>query len=367
LLQILSNLIGNAIKFTNDGYVRLTVYTENKRTIEDTSLKAGTVVDLVMEVTDTGIGIPEHLQNSVFDEFVQAEDRKTQGTGLGLAITRRLVNLMGGTVSFTSAVNQGSTFKVVIPEVSCVDNVDSRSTGRAVNPESIEFEKATILVVDDYEVNRNYLKDALKKSKIEVLQASNGDQALQIAKRHNPCLIITDTRMPKMDGFKLLEKIKRDRSLRHIPVIAYTASAMKASRQRILESDFAGLLVKPVLVSELYQELCKHLPFKQILPEHGDRDQHHGEIDEKIHDQLSLIASLESGFMQKYEAYTKRQPIAEIKAFGNELQELGTSHNSRLLIQYGEEMVNAADNFNIERILVLINRFPELVRQIKSL
>jgi CheY-like chemotaxis protein len=235
-----------------------------------------------------------------------------------------------------------------------------------VNPEFVEFEKATILVVDDFEVNRKYLKDALKNSNISVIMASNGKQALMKAQKEIPALIITDVRMPKMDGFELLKHIKEDKALCRIPVIAYTASAMTESRMRILNSDFDGLLVKPVLVSELYMELCKHLPHKSTAPEKTDESTVNAEIRENIRNGKELLTSLETGFATRIDSFKKRQPISEIKDFGTDLKTLGQLHNSNILINYGDEMIRSADNFDIEKILVLINKFPELTIKLKS-
>ncbi len=367
LLQIISNLISNAIKFTNAGHVLLKVYPESLKIVEDTPQKSGTFADLVIEVKDSGIGIPHHLQRSIFEEFVQAEDRQTQGTGLGLAITKRLVDLMHGSISLTSSSDQGSTFKIVLPEVVCFENFHHALPEDKVNPEFIEFEKATILVVDDFEINRNYLHDALKDTNISVVMASNGHQALIKVKKEKPQLIITDIRMPVMDGFELLKKIREDATLCHIPVIAYTASAMTESTKRIVNSDFAGMLVKPVLLRELYVELCKHLPYKSTMPETVDQHSVNEYVEERIVRLEELIETLDNDFTTRCDAFKKRQPIAEIKDFGHDLKNLGQLHHANNLIHYGDEMIRSAENFDIERILVFINRFPELVNKLKVL
>ncbi len=367
LLQIISNLIGNAIKFTGKGEIKLTVCAENIRVDEKLPLKSDTFADLVIEVNDTGIGIPEDLQEIIFNEFVQADDRKTQGTGLGLAITKRLVTLLGGSVSLTSSLNTGSTFKVIIPGVACSDDAKRKISEDDFIPEFIQFEKSLILVVDDNKENRNYLKDALKNSGITVSMASNGNQALTIARKKLPRLIIADIRMSRMDGFELLKLIRADENLHHIPVIAYTASAMKSSKERILDHDFAGLLIKPVLVSELYKELCRHIPFTSKEHVANGQSFMHDDNKEDVHQLRELIQTLETRFVKKCEAFTSRQPIAEIKEFGDGLIHLGRAHNAKNLISFGEEMLHAANDFNIERILVLINKFPELLNKLKAL
>ncbi|MEI6888670.1 MAG: ATP-binding protein [Bacteroidales bacterium] len=367
LSQIISNLIGNAIKFTDKGRIRLKVYPENLRIVEHSPYNSDTFASLVIEVQDTGIGIPVGLQENIFNEFVQADDRKTQGTGLGLAITKRLVSLMGGSVSLTSSLNKGSTFKVIIPEVACHNDIERKMPENDFSPELIVFEKSLVLVVDDNKENRNYLKDALKNSGITVIMASNGNQALTIAKKELPQLIIADIRMSKMDGFALLKLIRQDEALRHVPVIAYTASAMKTSKVRIFENDFAGLLLKPVLVSELYKELCRHLPYTSKEKQPAGPTLLNTDYKEDVYRVKELVQALETGFTEKCAAFANRQPLAEIKEFGDGLITLGNTHNAISIIRFGEEMMHAANNFDIERILVLINKFPELVNKLKAL
>ncbi|MEX2428246.1 MAG: ATP-binding protein, partial [Bacteroidales bacterium] len=223
--QILFNLIGNAIKFTDEGEVKLKVYSENPKIVEYTAEKSEEFIDLVIEVSDTGAGISKEVQEEIFKPFTQAvEHRQEGGTGLGLAITRRLVTLMNGTIKLSSALNQGTTFTIKIPDVAFLRDLEHQLPENHIDPRSVEFEDATILVADDIEHNRKFLLDALKKSRLKILEAKDGREAYRLAKKTIPKLIISDIRMPVMDGFKLLNKIKEDEQLKHIPVIAYSAS-----------------------------------------------------------------------------------------------------------------------------------------------
>jgi PAS domain S-box-containing protein len=365
LLQVISNLISNAVKFTNKGFVRLKVGVLNQKPGKSDS--AGTMLaDLHVHVEDSGIGIPASLHESVFDEFVQADDRKTQGTGLGLAITKRLVGLMGGTISLSSEPDKGSRFTVVLPGISCYHSIESGSAPDQFSPEFIEFENATLLVVDDHEVNRNYLNDALKNSGLRILMASSGSQALKLAREEKPDLIITDTRMPRMDGFVFMKKIRDIDFLADVPVIAYTAAAMKSSMEKITESGFNGILVKPVLVHELYRELCRHLKYSTSMPEKLPAASSSFLQDDQIVQAGELLRLLDEDYRKRYETYTKRQPISEIREFGSDLVQLGNRHKAGSLVCYGGEMVHAADDLNIERILALVGKYPELVEQIKK-
>ena len=299
LRQIILNLIGNAIKFTEKGSIRLKVYAENPQIITYSIGKTDEFVDLIIEVTDTGIGISKEMQEEIFNPFVQVQGqdiKKYGGTGLGLAITHRLVQLMNGTIELESQLNEGSSFKIKIPEVSYLRDIEKRTEEIQLDTTDIEFEKATIIVADDVEHNRKYLIDALKKTNIEIVEAEDGQHAFLLAKKIVPDLIITDIRMPVLDGFELLNKLKSDDALEHIPVIAYSASVMKAQRDRIRKSKFAGLLIKPVQVTELYLELMNNLPYKSIKATGPDLSLSGKESTNEVSDLPGLIHSLDTQF-----------------------------------------------------------------------
>ena len=265
LRQIIFNLIGNAIKFTNQGHVKLKVFTENMQVVTYNNEKSEEFLDLVIEVEDTGIGISKEIMEEIFDPFIQARDQKNiGGTGLGLAITRRLTILMNGTISLKSELGKGSTFMVKIPEIAFKRDFVSTKITLQINPADIVFERSTILVVDDVEQNRSFIRDTLKNTGITVLEAEEGFKALELAIKVVPDLIISDIRMPNMDGFELLIKLKTNKKLKNIPVLAYSASVLKDQKERIHQSRFDGLLTKPVNITELYLELMNHLPYKEV-------------------------------------------------------------------------------------------------------
>ncbi|MGD0343190.1 MAG: response regulator, partial [Bacteroidales bacterium] len=154
LRQIILNLIGNAVKFTEKGNIILKVYTENPQIIKYSTEKTEEFIDLIIEVMDTGIGISKEMQDEVFNPFVQGQGqnvKKYGGTGLGLAITQRLVQLMNGTIDLDSQLNRGSSFKIKIPGVSYLRDFDKRTEEIQLDPADIVFEKATIIVADDVE------------------------------------------------------------------------------------------------------------------------------------------------------------------------------------------------------------------------
>lgn len=365
--QIVFNLLGNAVKFTSEGYIKLKVFTENPQKMHHSNKKTEELIDLIIEVQDTGIGILKELQEAIFEPFIQERDNKYHGgTGLGLAITRRLTSLMNGTISVQSAPGKGSTFTVRIPEMPYLSDFSKAGVDIQINPSEIEFEEAVILIADDVEHNRSYLRDALIDTRLKVFEAKDGIEAYKLAKEIVPDLIIADIRMPKMDGFGLLNKIKNDRKLKHIPVIAYSASVLKDQKERIHKSDFAGLLVKPVKVAELFLELMNILPYKSTRTAEPDKQLSEVDFAGEINNIPGLIDSLETGFYTTWKTFAVRQPIGEIRDFGKNLMQLGMDHNSAIITCYGKDLTGAADSFNIEAILNLIKKYPGIVAGLKD-
>jgi PAS domain S-box-containing protein len=367
LRQIIFNLIGNAIKFTNQGHVKLKVLTENMQVITYNNEKSEEFLDLVIEVEDTGIGISKEIMEEIFEPFIQARDQKNiGGTGLGLAITRRLTTLMNGTISLKSKLGKGSTFIVRIPEIAFKRDFVSTKIVIQINPADIIFEPSTILVVDDVEQNRSFISDTLKNTNIIVLEAEEGFKALELAKNVIPDLIISDIRMPNMDGFELLNKLKANKKLKNIPVLAYSASVLKDQKERIHKSKFAGLLTKPVNITELYIELMNHLHYKEVKSERTLQTATENPESSTINIK-DLIESLESDLMQTWNSFEVTQPIDEVIKFGDNLIIVGSNHNSSLIVNYGKELQTAADNFDIEAILMLLKKYKSIIEKLKDL
>jgi len=219
LRQILINLIGNAIKFTDHGNVRVAVGGEN---INQDRL------DLRISVIDTGIGIPDLEQEHVFENFSQQlgqDQQRYGGTGLGLAISKRFAELMGGSLTLQSRPGEGSTFILHLPSLSFdqhYEESDSKTTPAFVTP---DFSGKTILVVDDNEIHRILISNFLEETQARILIEENGQNALATALANLPDLILSDSRMPVMNGYELLEKIKEDELSRDIPFIFVSATA----------------------------------------------------------------------------------------------------------------------------------------------
>src|SRR5438034_1500674 len=246
LRQILMNLIGNAIKFTEQGEVVVSV---------TTALAADDVVQLRFAIRDTGIGIaPEHL-GSVFREFTQADSTMTRrygGTGLGLAISQRLVRLMGGEITVTSEVGRGSEFSFTLPFAAEV--AAPRAAGLAT------LGGRRMLIVDDNQTNRRILRDMLATEGIKVDEASTAGEGLEAirgaAKKHAPYdLAILDVQMPDMDGFQLATAVRADRGLARTRLLMLTSAGQRGDGERCRELGIRGYLTKPMSRSDLLEAL----------------------------------------------------------------------------------------------------------------
>jgi PAS domain S-box-containing protein len=239
LRQILLNLVSNAVKFTEQGKVQIVArFLANDSTLE-------------VEVGDTGIGIAKEQQGRLFEPFVQADGpagREHEGTGLGLAITKRLVEMLGGEISFESEFSRGSTFRVKMPLVSAhavasVADKDVRSNHSGAG------RKIKILLVDDNQMVCRSMARLLEMSGHEVAVAFNGQAALETAAVFQPDVFVLDLKLPDMSGHELLRRLKALQSLQHTKSIALTGFSEEFRRSDDVEFDH--LLTKPVDAKEL--------------------------------------------------------------------------------------------------------------------
>ncbi|BBC26127.1 hybrid sensor histidine kinase/response regulator [Pseudanabaena sp. ABRG5-3] len=257
LRQVLINLLGNAVKFTDRGSVTLKVVTTP---VNQVSHQEQERVKLRFQVQDTGVGISEDLLETIFQPFTQVGDRIRQGegTGLGLAICSRIVKLMGSQIEVQSKLGQGSTFSFEIeaPISSEWQKQSLVKTGQ--NIIGYEGDRQTILIIDDRWENRSILVNLLTPLDFRILEAENGREGLIQAAKH-PDLIITDLVMPVMNGIEMLHQLKSIKDFQHIKVVISSASVAKSDRQTSIESGGDAFLSKPIQFEELLQTLQNQL------------------------------------------------------------------------------------------------------------
>jgi CheY-like chemotaxis protein/anti-sigma regulatory factor (Ser/Thr protein kinase) len=237
--QVLRNFISNALKFTERGQVRVSATLDAARQT------------VVFAVADTGIGIALEDQDRIFEEFAQAEhpiQQRTKGTGLGLPLTRRLAELLGGSVNVRSAPGRGSVFSAIVPLVYAGPAQVSAEPERGRPPTPVPVasggNSAKILIVDDDEAARYVIRRFLAETFFTIIEASNGPEGLRRAREDRPRVIFLDLMMPQMSGFEVLEQLESDPVTRNIPVIIITSKLLKDRERRPLDGKAVAVLSK---------------------------------------------------------------------------------------------------------------------------
>ncbi|MEJ8818933.1 PAS domain S-box protein [Lacibacter sp. H407] len=255
ITQILSNLLSNAMKFTEEGSIEI-------RVCEEAEQQDDGKTNLNIFVTDTGIGIPGEKLEHIFDSFEQAASetsRKYGGTGLGLSITRQLCEIMGGAIAVSSELGKGTTFRVKLPFIisSDVPIVTVAHQEKTIRNEDISGKK--ILVAEDNEINQKVIMHVLQRVGISTTIVNNGKEAVDLLEAGEEFdLIILDLQMPLMNGFQTATYIRKKLELT-IPIIAMTASALRNEKMRCFELGMNEYLTKPFVPADLYTELRRFL------------------------------------------------------------------------------------------------------------
>jgi len=374
--QILFNLVGNAVKFTHEGYIKLSVHQSFHKS-DHSSLK------LVFTVEDTGIGIPADQKELVFDAFIQQKNQDPHqygGTGLGLSITRRLVEIMGGTISLESETGKGSIFrvefnKVEVPSLPSISilTTDSPTPGTPDEEiETIQFQEPLVLVVDDVASNRVLLREFLQSVNISCIEAENGRQAIQYTRQSKPDLVIMDIRMPVLNGLEATRIIKADERLKHIPVVMLTASVMKEQENEIKQNDSDGFLRKPVNKTELIAQLMLFLPHSTVRKtkktiETGETKEQETISRETQSKLPELLEILENQFSGDWKRISDVFILDDVETFSEGIINLGNQYHLRLLTQWGDKLLKEIRNYDMENSPITLAYFPELVKIINTL
>ncbi|MEH1959655.1 MAG: ATP-binding protein [Nostoc sp.] len=253
LRQVLLNLLGNAIKFTDEGKVTFKVEVIDQLPADGETVK----YRIRLSVEDTGIGITPAELGKIFLPFEQVGEKKrqTEGTGLGLAITRQLVQMMGSDIHLKSQIGQGSTFWFEIAIAEASQWVQSAMAASKRQIIGFEGRPRTILMVDDRWENRTVITNLLQPLGFNVVEAINGKEGLEKAIALKPDLMITDLFMPEMDGFELIQHLRHTPDIADVKIIVSSASVFETDQNRSLEAGGDTFLNKPVQVDELLHQL----------------------------------------------------------------------------------------------------------------
>lgn len=369
--QILLNLVGNAVKFTQSGSVSISVRFESESTNRN-------LINLFVDIEDTGIGIPEDQQNIIFEAFRQQKGQSIKaygGTGLGLTITKRLIEMMGGKIMLKSEVNVGSKFTITFRKVQVEKIANDITESIDENFDKyIYFCPCTILVADDIQQNRYLIHEMLADKEITILNAINGLEAIDIAIQHKPECILMDLKMPIMDGFEARNQLKSLSATAQIPVVALTASAMKSEQTKAIDAGFDGFIAKPIQKKYLINELIKYLPYMLIdlekMPEQESINEESANsglpdnLPEIIDD---VIIKMENEFNETRQSVQETFMIGAIKIFSINIIEYGNSTGINLITKYGENLLKNCDNLSLTDIINILNEYDLLLENLKKL
>lgn len=277
--QIVTNVLNNAVKYTREGSVSLTVCGAWKDTA-----RPGGAIDLKIVVEDTGVGIRQEDIGRLFEKFERADLRHNstvEGTGLGLAITRNLLDMMGGSIDVQSVYGEGSVFTIVLPQKAVgtepIGNFREKfmhsQEETTIYKESFHAPQARILVVDDTRMNLTVVVNLLKKTGIGIDTADSGEEAVHLSRSRRYDVILMDQRMPGMDGTEAMRRIREQTGgvNRETPFICLTADAVSGARERYLAEGFTDYLTKPIDSRALEQALIRHLPSGKVQVVEADQ------------------------------------------------------------------------------------------------
>jgi two-component system, sensor histidine kinase ChiS len=340
--QILMNLLGNAIKFTEQGWIVLEVDAS-----KDQLGVGNKKTTLSFTIRDTGRGIDPNEIETIFKPFSQASNVKdSEGTGLGLSISREYARLLGGDLTATSQLGKGSTFNFVLP-VEIASHVDDRSTRTSRRALSVVQgeQPIRVLIADDKVENRKLLDKILRPLGFEVREAENGKQAVELWEAWRPNVILMDMRMPIMDGYEATRYIKSTTKGQATVIIAVTASALEEDRNVILSEGCDAYVRKPFRDSEIFDEFEKHLGIQFIYEE------------------VSAAISKEISAQKAFEVQDElsKLSIAQLKSLHKAVTTGDVSLINELLDGINEQSSNLNQHF---RALVERYEFDKILEQI---
>ncbi|MCP4216694.1 MAG: GAF domain-containing protein [bacterium] len=360
--QILLNLVGNAEKFTEKGFIKISVKKLSAN-------EEGSKINLGIVVEDSGIGIPAKSIDEIFEAFKQREGLDTKkygGTGLGLSICKKLVKAMRGEISVQSTPGKGTVFEIFLKNVP-VAAYDRTVIGTesATQLENIHFEKGTILVVDDIESNLDVMREMLEKIGFSVLMGSNGKIALDLIRGNRPDLVFMDIKMPVLDGKQATREIKADPETHSIPVVALTASSSRENQNSFMENDFDGFLSKPFAVEDLLAILSRYFKLSGFKPLPAVAEHSMENIDfNVIEEPGKLIEILKREILPVGRLIKDVMIMDRVETFGERLKTLADTHRVESFRNFGVNFKTLAENFDI---VAIENEVDELAEGIEQL
>jgi signal transduction histidine kinase/DNA-binding response OmpR family regulator len=341
LSQVISNLLENSLKFTKDGFIKVTY--------NHSASKNPNKINIKIAIEDTGMGIPKEDWPFIFEKFRQPKGQsyqKFKGSGIGLSVCKKIAQLMGGDINIVEKGGPGTLFVVDLPDLTEASPSDFKS--ETIQTEYV-FEKSKVLVVEDEKLNQDLIKWNLKAFPIELFFANNGKEGINMALMHKPDLILMDILMPNMDGIEAVELIRVYENLKKTPIIVITG-ILGPEVEKKISHLVNGTLRKPVLQRDLYAELAKFLPHK-IKKIQMEREE---ELPEEV---ISEAAKKKMGelFLTRLDELMDTMSIQEGQKLAEEILVFAKNNNQKSIMTWSKNFKDSLNEFDIKKIKSLIS------------
>lgn len=361
LRQVMFNLLGNAIKFSEQGQIHLRVNTFDRHRRR---------IGLEVAVQDQGIGIPPADHEHIFEAFEQQTDQdrnQYSGTGLGLAISKKLVRHMGGDITVQSEVGQGACFTIRLPEVKIPNSsqeVVSLPSKQTPNTQ-YRFKRGVLLVVDDNYQNRALIAEYFADTAVTSIHAENGLDAVNCVAKHAIDLVLMDIRMPVMDGYEAAKKIKSTHP--DLPIIALTASVLKDDHDRIEQGAFDGFIPKPVMKKRLFESLSAFLPHEVVELGQETAASPQSLSAEEMAKIPELLGYMRGPVHKAWDLAMATQSMKDIRSFVVLLQECQQHVQLSLIKDYAGQLLKQVDAFDIQAMQNSLHAYGRIIRQVEAI
>jgi len=362
--QILINLVGNALKFTAKGFVRISVdWKQNKRYPHS--------VDLQFGVEDTGVGIPKEQHEIIFENFRQRNSQSTReygGSGLGLAITQKLTSMMGGSISLISEVNQGSFFRIHLPGVEWRANAQFSTYSREMNS---QLPPATVLVVDATLVNTELVTSILETTPLKVLGAQSANEAMEICDQKRPQLVFLNLNLPDLSWAHAAELMKK--LLPDLPVVAITSYETHEG-QEVSEYSFDAFLAQPITQKAVLSLCSRFLGLKDESFQCSDREKKNttleGESESKQLEAFlrtgnaEILDRLRTDFASRCSELSTALVMDDASCWAQDLRQAAGEAGAKDLHDWAQELHARIEDFNVPAVRAMIRDFEQSVGSI---
>ncbi len=363
LQQVLVNLVSNAIKFTHNGYVILSIDTRNRK--KDT-------LDIIFRVEDSGIGMPDKVLSQIFQPFFQPDSQQESlygGTGLGLPISKSITEAMGGVLTVTSKEGKGSIFEVCLKNVPLSQDKLWIEEARKTFHSSISFGPGSVLIADDNPENRQMLIDLIDNPSINLYEAENGKETVKIATEILPDLILMDLHMPEINGYEASKIIKANINQKNIKIFGISASAKLLQQEESGMELFDDFITKPLNIPQFIERLKKHLPYSLTEKKEDEKVLFTVNTDFSHYDRQKLVklaSILAKKYVPLHKEIIRKNLVDEIQRFGDQLLHESKTYQLEPLSDYAHTIISLADQFEIKELRNTLKLFPDIVDKLNA-